>query len=106
MFSGIEVLYAPNEDDYCQYPTNHQLHIAVRTARQVAKGLKVGDKTLVTCWQGWNRSGLVSALALHYLTGRSGLECKLRVQKKRKGTLANPLFCSFLDSIPETIHIP
>jgi protein-tyrosine phosphatase len=51
-----------------------------------------GAQVLVTCRMGKNRSGLVSALALHLLTGQSGKACIQHIQSRRKGALRNPGF--------------
>lgn len=98
-FQGVRVIYAPNDDDPTRMPTREELLIAVRAARDVAQAVRDGQKVLVTCWQGWNRSGLVSALALYLLTGSSGVECRLQVQLRRDHALVNRGFQRALDSL-------
>jgi len=82
-YPGVRILYAPNSDDYTQKIPRDLLQIAVDAGRQVAEAVNQGQKVLVTCAAGINRSGLVSALALHFLYGWSGAECINRVQQKR-----------------------
>src|SRR6185436_7074108 len=79
-FPGVEVVHAPNDDNYYEPPPRYVLKAAVQTADIVAQKIRAGGKVLVTCWQGWNRSGLVSALTLHKLCGFSGAECVRHVQ--------------------------
>jgi len=61
---------------------------AVKTAALVRQGAKV----LITCHAGRNRSGLVTAIVLHLLTGHRGEDIVRRIQKKRFGALTNPSF--------------
>lgn len=82
-YPGVELLYAPNSDDYvCKIPRD-LLKIAVDAGKTVAQAVKDGRKVLVTCAAGINRSGLVSALALHFLYGWPGTECIKQVKAKR-----------------------
>lgn len=92
IFPGLRVIHAPNDDDFSRPPTREELRVAVNAARQVAQIVRRRDTVLVTCWMGLNRSGLVSALALHLLTGRSGFSCIQDVKKARKRALRNPGF--------------
>lgn len=91
-FPGIRVIYAPNDDDYSRGPTRKELTLALRAAREVAQLVARGVRVLVSCQMGLNRSGLVSALALHFLTGKNGLACILNVKRCRPHALANPGF--------------
>lgn len=101
-FQGVRVIYAPNDDNLGRMPTREELLIAARAAVEVAQAVRDRQKILVTCWQGWNRSGLVSALALHLLTGASGVECRLQVQLRREHALVNRGFQEVLDSLSPT----
>lgn len=96
---GIEVVYAPNDDDIFTPPPREVLHDALRAARIVATRLAQKRKVLVTCWQGKNRSGLVSAMALFLHLGISGQEATRIVQRKRAGALRNPVFVSLLANL-------
>jgi protein-tyrosine phosphatase len=91
-YPGVKVIYAPNDDDYSRAPTRQELSLALRAAREIAQLVARGVRVLVSCQKGLNRSGLVSALALHFLTGKSGLACILSVKRCRPRALANPGF--------------
>jgi hypothetical protein len=64
--------------------------------------LAAGRRVLSTCWQGWNRSGLVSAMGLHLRLGISGAEAVSIVQKGRRQALCNQLFCEMLNKLQPT----
>lgn len=98
-FPGVEVILAPNDDDSRREITSAELRIAIDAARKVAKAIQANKATLVTCQMGWNRSGLVSAIALHLLTGKSGVECLKHVQMCRENALHNPSFQRVLKEI-------
>jgi protein-tyrosine phosphatase len=82
-YPGVRILHAPNSDDYVSKIPRDRLQIAIEAAKTVAKEIQGGGKALVTCAAGINRSGLVSALTLHFLHGWPGTECIARVQKTR-----------------------
>lgn len=96
VFPGVQTFHAPNDDDFSRPPTRDELRIALNAARQVAQIVRRRDTVLVTCWMGLNRSGLVSALALHLLTGHSGFTCIQDVRRARKRALRNPGFLEAL----------
>jgi hypothetical protein len=107
-FPCTRVLLAPN-DDQRRPPTREEWLRAVGAAKIVAKSIRAGDKCLVTCMAGLNRSGLVSALVVHFLTGASGQACVEYVQARREVTLDgrltralfNDSFVAVLAQIPE-----
>lgn len=93
-----KVLYAPNDDS--ENPlTRAQLTIAIGASRVVAKSFREGKKVLVSCMQGRNRSGLVTALALHRLYGMAGERCRGYIRARIPHALTNPSFNKFLDSL-------
>ncbi len=105
MFPGVQVIYAPN-DDHPAYGhlDREKLRTAIVSARGVAEALKAGGVVLVTCAMGVNRSGLVSALVLHFLYGWAGTQCISRVRKKRRlrdgyMALSNPEFTAALSRL-------
>jgi hypothetical protein len=74
-------------------------------ARYVADAVRGGERALVTCVQGRNRSAFVAALALQRLTGASGPEAADVVRAARQPdagatVLVNPWFCALLARIP------
>jgi protein-tyrosine phosphatase len=99
-FTGVNVVYAPNNDDPRRPPTKEEMNVALRAAARVCLDIQKGKKVLVTCWQGLNRSGFVCALVLYMLKGMSGLQCRLQVQIRRPFALSNPMFVRVLDSLP------
>ena len=94
-FPGLEVIHAPN-DDADREPTTDELAIVMSRALLVAMRVREGKRVLVTCRLGMNRSGLVSATALHFLTGAGGEACVKRVRDARPGALSNPHFVRVL----------
>lgn len=61
-----------------------------KAAREVADRVRLGERVLVTCWQGRNRSGVISGLALVQL-GIPPAEAVRRIRELRNG-LTNPWF--------------
>jgi protein-tyrosine phosphatase len=96
-FDGITVVHAPNDD--CHAPTREQLAIALRAAREVVRHVRAGRNVLVTCQMGWNRSGLVSALAVRDLLRCSGAKAVERVRKKRRNALGNRAFARIVTAL-------
>lgn len=111
-FPGVRVIHAPN-DDSAQWPlTREKLRSAVQAARQVTTAVHDGQTCLVTCAAGMNRSGLVSALALHMLYDWSGLKCIQHVRQKRGPhrdgykPLSNPEFTDALRQLKPREALP
>lgn len=98
-FPGVFVVHAPNDDAGTPI-TAAQWATAVRAAELVAKAVKKGERVLVTCYAGRNRSGLVSALSLHMLTGISGAEAARLVKAQREHALTNRWFLAALFRVP------
>lgn len=98
-FPGVTVIHAPNDDSGTAL-TQAQWQTAVQAAELVARRVARGEKVLVTCAMGRNRSGLVSALALHFLTGVSGAEAARMVKAQRQPSLTNRWFLSALFKVP------
>lgn len=66
---------------------------------------KAGNRVLVRCQAGWNRSGLVMALIL-LKEGYTAREAINLIQSKRSGRpLCNPRFVKWLLSLDETFDI-
>lgn len=99
-FRGLDdVIYAPNDDGYRPFSPLQKV-IATMAAGRVADFVRQKKNVLVTCMQGRNRSGLVSALALHNLYGWSGIRCIHHVQSQRMDALTNDEFVLYLSTIP------
>jgi len=97
MFPSVSVLYAPLDDAEL---TPREWTLAKRAALQVARALRDGKKVLVTCQQGRNRSGLVTAMALHMLTGKSGVSIVKHIQARRADALTNDSFTRAIATLP------
>jgi hypothetical protein len=104
--TSVKVIYSPNADDPFREPTRDELLRAIQTGREVATEVSNGRKVLTTCMAGLNRSGLVNALALHFLTGEDGLTCLVKVKKKRLGALCNAKFQEVLSRMPAILKEP
>ena len=96
-FPGVFVVHAGIGDGV---PSELELDTASWAARGIARAVSDGQRVLVTCHMGLNRSGLVTALALHALTGQSGRDCVRQVQRARRGALFNPHFRRLLERVP------
>lgn len=99
LFKGLDdVIYAPNDDGFGPF-TQLQAAIARIAAGRVTDYVRRERHVLVTCMQGRNRSGLVTALALHNLYGWSGARCINFVRSKRENALTNDDFVQHLMTI-------
>jgi len=99
-FPGLKKLYHAPLNDYLHFEHGEQ-GVALRAAKVVNDEIRAGQHVLVTCHLGINRSGLVTALALHLLTGWSGQMCLDYLRKKREGALINPFYAEYVRSLPE-----
>lgn len=75
--------------------------LAVRLAAE----MRAGRSVLVTCHQGMNRSGLLSALVLRCYEGLTGAQALHAVQSRRRAMrgfvpLGNMMFARFLELLP------
>lgn len=95
------VVFAPNDDGTLN---RRQIRIAANAARRAADVYKEGGRVLVTCAAGRNRSGLISAMALHFVSGCGGAAAAEIVKARRQAptgpALSNDTFASFLRAIP------
>jgi len=86
---GYEVLKVPL-DDSGPPPSAEDMRTIRRTARDIAARVRAGQRVLVTCWQGKNRSGVLAGLALVEL-GMPREKAVRRIRELRDG-LTNPFF--------------
>jgi len=95
-YTDIEVIEAIGED-VNDWPVNEtSVERWNDAARTVAQRVKEGKRVLVTCMAGLNRSGFVTALALHHIYGWSGDECIKHVQSRRDDALFRKAFVRHL----------
>lgn len=96
-YNDITVLCAPGDDDARPQRLKNFIDVWTNAAAQVANYVREGKNVLVTCIAGHNRSGLVTAIALHYLTSMTGAECVEHVQKRRNFSLNNDTFVKYIE---------
>lgn len=99
-FPGVRVYHCPLWDIFDSPPTRETLRMAIDASIAAADAIRMGGRVLVTCQQGKNRSGLVSALTVHRLQGLSGEACVAVVKRARRIALTNPQFVEALARIP------
>jgi len=102
--AGKTPIFVPMDDDLYRPVDLASAQILNRLANQLADEVVRGRKVLITCWQGANRSGLLTALVLMKVKGMNGAAAIRTIQQRRrpKGieALCNPMFQQFLLSLP------
>lgn len=98
VFPGVRVHHAPF-DDSVEGLTPREEKIAHAAARKVISRLRRGQRCLVTCWAGRNRSGLVTALALAGVSHMTPAQAGDRVQRLRHNALSNERFMEHLRGV-------
>lgn len=99
VFPGIKVINAPGDDAEILPIPKYWFEKWSAAADEVVLVLQNKERILVTCKQGLNRSGIVTAMAWHRFTGLSGKACVELVRAKREGSLFNRAFVSYLDGL-------
>ncbi len=95
-YVDIQVICSPGDDtDDLDRFARDLVHWKISAAR-VANAVRKGKKVLVTCMAGLNRSGMVTALALHELTGWSGERIVKHIKSRRSYALCNDTFADYL----------
>lgn len=90
-YPGVNIIYCPFDDS--EDPMDpHQMDKILDTALQIASLVNMGKSVLTTCMQGRNRSGLVNALALHYINNVSADEAINTIKSNRPNALTNKYF--------------
>ena len=84
------------EKDLLHLPTLRRLHAIARLGAELVQG---GERVLVHCQMGLNRSALVAGLILVH-TGMAGDAAVARLQERRPGALFNDRFCEYLGQQP------
>jgi hypothetical protein len=97
-FRGVRVFYAAL-DDSGPPPTADELRQANEVAVQVATRYVRGDRVLITCHAGLNRSGLITALVLRHAYGLSGRQAVAAVRAARPQALGNAYFRAYLEGL-------
>jgi Dual specificity phosphatase, catalytic domain len=91
--SRIEVIRFLSDDTEL---TRAHLKEAIFISSKVERRVRAGKHVLCTCFAGYNRSGLVTALAVMKLTKKPGKEVVEYIQQKREGALCNESFARAL----------
>lgn len=96
-FPGVrKVNHCPLDDSRPVPPTPEEWRIACLHATAAAIDANAGRKVIVTCQQGINRSGLVTALAAALILNCSGEAAVELVRTMRPGALRKPQFRDFI----------
>lgn len=103
-FIDVRILKCPLVDISTKPVPPADLEMILKIADRVARHVSKGEKVLVTCYAGINRSGLVVAHALHRLTGWGGNKVVDYIRSKRPIALTNHLFVQMISSLPELSH--
>jgi hypothetical protein len=80
-FPGVDVIHAPNDDT--TFENGGDVKAALVASKKVKNALTRGEKVLVTCWAGLNRSGIITALAHARMTVYTGPEIVKRLRAAR-----------------------
>jgi protein-tyrosine phosphatase len=92
---GLYVVRCPLDDNPYRPVDSEEWGMAIGAAEEALRALARGERVLVTCRMGLNRSGLVCALVL-VLNGRRPAEAIAHIQRRRPGALNNPEFVKAL----------
>lgn len=88
---GISTIYAPLNDDGTPI-TKEECKLAFLASAEVTKRLKNGQRVLTTCWQGFNRSGLINGLTLIQFGFTYDKTLELIKRVRGNNALSNPYF--------------
>jgi protein-tyrosine phosphatase len=94
LYNRLLYIYFPFEDT--ELPDLHQLHALAQLGAQL---VAQGQRVLVHCAMGHNRSALLAGVILTYL-GMSGAEAVVRLRQRRQGALYNTHFATYLQTLP------
>jgi protein-tyrosine phosphatase len=93
LFPGVEVIYAPLDDDPSRPMSAEEIGIAARAASRIARRLRIGRRVLCSCAMGLNRSSLIASIAMHDVYGMRADEIIKRIRRARgPWALSNPNF--------------
>jgi len=90
-FPGVTVVHTPLDDHPYQL-SQAEWSAIINSAMLAGDNIMRGGRSLITCWQGRNRSGLITAVTLMLLTGWSAEKVVARIRSRRRGALSNESF--------------
>lgn len=91
-YEDIEVIAAPGEDIRGWPVDPEHTKIWEDASHIVADRVRAGKRVLITCMAGLNRSGMVTALTMHKLTGWDAEKIIWWIQGRRSAALFNKDF--------------
>lgn len=100
-FLRAEKIYVPMKDTskLRGKELKNTIALAKFAANRAIKTIIAGGNVLSTCWMGWNRSGLISGLALKKLTQKDPEKIVKLIRKNRTiFALSNPLFVKIIET--------
>ncbi len=102
-FPGMTVIRIPLVDDFIHPLSDVDQALVTANARTIARYLESGACVLSTCWQGWNRSALVAAIAMQVAFDMSADEAITQIRETRSpNALGNPRFERFVRDFEKT----
>jgi len=102
-FPGMNVIRIPLVDDFVHPLSIVDQALVVSNARTIARYLEGGACVLSTCWQGWNRSALVAAIAMQIAFDMSADNAITQIRETRSpNALGNPRFERFVRDFEKT----
>ena len=103
-FPGMTIIRIPLVDDYIHPLSDVDKALVTANARTVARYLESGACVLTTCWQGWNRSALVAAVAMQIAFDMDADTAIEQIRATRSpNALSNPRFEQFARDFEETL---
>lgn len=98
-FPGISVYHAPL-NDHGRTLRGDEWDTIITAANFSATVARSGRRVLITCWQGVNRSGIITAVTTMMLTGNSARQAIGNLKRRRPGALRNTSFVAQLRALP------
>jgi len=96
-FPGMTVIRIPLVDDFVQPLSQLDRTLVIANAGTIARYLESGACVLATCWQGWNRSALVAAVAMQLAFDMDADTVIDQIRSTRSPhALSNPRFEQFV----------
>lgn len=101
-YPGLEVLHCPLDDNFEKPVTRREARMILSTAQEVLRRWQRGQRILIVCHQGRNRSGLVMAHTL--CLGGNSADQAINLIRRARGpdALSNPQFVKHI----RCVHAP
>lgn len=96
---GLTLYRISTQDNKDQPLSDPHIDLAHAAAEKVVEAIQDEQNVLVTCLGGFNRSGLVVALALYKLYGWPGDRIIRHIQDRRDFALHNKEFCRYIRNL-------